>query len=198
MQGISRDISRKRALTATGLLALLMLLTRTGHFGDALHMPDASMAVFFLGGVYVRRHGALAVLLILAVAIDYVAIRYAGVSDFCVTAAYAFLPLAYAALWYGASACTRLVRHARPLPAWLGLTVGVVVFASLSFLISNGSFYWLGGRVAHPDLAGWAANAWQWGPRFVATTLAYAGSVLLAQAVWVQLRDARRARDVAA
>ncbi|MGH8183629.1 MAG: hypothetical protein ACREPH_08225 [Rhodanobacteraceae bacterium] len=193
-----QDISRKHALIVTGLLAVLMLLTRTGHFGDALHLPDASMAVFFLGGAYVRRHRALAALLILAVAIDYVAVSYAGVSNFCVTAAYVFLPLAYAVLWYGASACVRLVGNAHPLPACLGLVMGVVVFASLSFLISNGSFYWLGGRVAHTSLAGWAANTWQWGPRFVATTLAYAGSVLLAQGVWVQLRDACRARDVAA
>lgn len=193
-----QDISRKQVWTVTGLLALLMLLTRTGHFGDALHLPDASMAVFFLGGVYVRRHWALAALLILAVAIDYAAIRYAGVSGFCVTAAYAFLPLAYAVLWYGASACTRVLADTRPWLKAMGLCAGVVVFASFSFLISNGSFYWLGGRIAQTSLAGYLTGVWTWGPRFVTTTLAYAGSVLLAQTVWVQLRAAHRAHDMAA
>lgn len=193
-----QDIPRKQALTVAGLLAVLMLLTRTGHFGDSLHLPDASMAVFFLGGVFVRRHWALAALLILAVAIDAVAVGWAGVSAYCITAAYAFLPLAYAVLWYGGSACARVLADA---PAWraaAGLCVGVALFAGLSFLISNGAFYWLGGRVAATSLAGWAANAWRWGPRFVATTLVYAGGVLLARAAWLQLRDARRAHDAVA
>lgn len=193
-----QEISRKQALTVAGLLALLMLLTRSGHSGDALHLPDASMAVFFLGGVYVRRHWALAALLMLAVAIDYVAIRYAGVSGFCVTAAYAFLPLAYAVLWYGASWLALKLAGTRMWLATAGLCAGVLVFASLSFLVSDGSFYWLGGRIAERAFAGYLDGVWTWGPRFVATTLAYAGSVLLAHAAWVHLRDAYRAHDAVA
>lgn len=181
----------KQVWIATGLLALLMLLTRTGHFGDALHLPDASMAVFFLGGFYARRHLPFVVLLALAVIIDWAVIRYAGVSDFCVTAAYAFLPLGYAVLWYGGRWCGRHSRAARMplLNAWFV----AALCATFSFLISNGSFYWLGGRMAHPDLAGYAAGVWQWGPRFVVTTLAYVGAVLLAHAAWQHARVGYRA-----
>lgn len=83
------------------VFALLMVATRFHHFGTALHLPDASMAVFFLAGLYLRRHLAFVGFMVLAVALDWAAISYAGVSDFCVTPAYSFLLPAYAALWYG-------------------------------------------------------------------------------------------------
>ena len=38
-------------------LAALMLATRFHHFGTALHLPDASMAIFFLGGWLSPFHG---------------------------------------------------------------------------------------------------------------------------------------------
>lgn len=155
-------------------LAILMTATRFHHVGDALHLPDASMAVFFLGGLHVRRHWAFAVLLVLAVAIDWAAIAGTGRdfwSHYCVTPAYWLLPLAYAALWY-AGRWTGARWH------WDGrgvLMLGVTAFAgaSLSFAISNGAFYWLGGRYPDPNFTEYVARAWQWGPLFMRTTLAY-------------------------
>ncbi|HEX5352730.1 MAG TPA: hypothetical protein VFW60_01485 [Rhodanobacteraceae bacterium] len=189
-----QTVSNRQAWIVTALLALLMLLmllTRTGHFGDAIHLPDASMAIFFLGGVYVRRHLALAVLLVLAVAIDYAAIRHAGIGNYCVTAAYAFLPVAYAVLWYGGLRCAM-----RGMPRYM-LLVAAAVLASLSFLISNGSFYWLGGRVAHADIAGWTANAWQWGPRFVMVTMCYVGVALGLVEIAARVRALRNRHGLA-
>lgn len=161
-------------------LTLLMVATRFKHFGDALHLPDASMAVFFLGGLYLRRHRAFVCFVLLAVLLDYVSIRYAGVSDFCVTAAYAFLPLAYAVLWYGGRLYARsLDGSARSL---FGAFVVALVCATLSFAISNGSFYWLGGRYAHPHMAEYLERLWQWGPLFVRTTLGYVAAALMLHA----------------
>lgn len=158
-------------------LALLMVSTRFKHFGDALHLPDASMAVFFLGGLYVRRHLAFAFFVLLSVLLDYVSIRYAGVSDFCVTAAYAFLPLAYAALWYGGRLYTsELSGSWRSLSGALAMAL---VCAAVSFAISNASFYWLGGRYAHPHMAEYLQRLWQWGPLFVRTTMSYVAVALL-------------------
>ncbi|WP_052700170.1 hypothetical protein [Methylocucumis oryzae] len=37
-------------ITSPLLLIALMVVTRYHHFGDALHLPDASLAVFFLAG----------------------------------------------------------------------------------------------------------------------------------------------------
>lgn len=175
-----KSLSRSIAIGLFVLLALLMVTTRFKHFGDALHLPDASMAVFFLGGLYLRRHLAFVFFVVLAVLLDYVSIQYAGISNFCVTAAYAFLPLAYAALWYGGRLYTRELSG-----SWrslLGAFAVAFVCAALCFAISNASFYWLGGRYAHPHMAEYLQRLWQWGPMFVRTTLGYVGVALLLHA----------------
>ncbi len=49
-------LSRSTFVGLFAVLTLLMVTTRFKHFGDLMHLPDASMAVFFLGGLYLRRH----------------------------------------------------------------------------------------------------------------------------------------------
>lgn len=180
-----KSLSGSRFAVLFGVLALVMVSTRFKHFGDVLHLPDASMAVFFLGGLYLRRHWTFVALVALAVVLDWVSISYAGVSDFCVTAAYAFLPLAYAALWYASRWYAPRLRA-----GWLPLlgAFGVALLAaSVSFAISNGSFYWLGGRYANPHVAEYVARLWQWGPLFVRTTLAYVAVALVAHALCARM-----------
>ncbi|KGU48728.1 hypothetical protein [Xanthomonas phaseoli] len=163
---------------------LLMTATRFHHVSDWLHLPDASMAVFFLGGLALRRHGYFVALLGVSVAIDWAAVRLAGVSDFCITAAYAALPVAYGVLWYAGRATHARVR---PSAASLSITWGLGTLAAvLSFLISNGAFYWWGGRYTDPHWAQYLQRAWQWGPLFVRTTALYLAVVLAA--AWCVLR----------
>jgi hypothetical protein len=172
-----KPLSRTGFVCIATVLAVLMLATRVSHMGDALHLPDASMAVFFLGGLYLRRHLAFVAYLLLAVLIDWAVITYAGVSNFCVTVAYAFLLPAYATLWYGGRLyAERLDGSGLSLLEALGVAL---VSASVCFAISNGSFYWLGGRYPHPDLMGYFAGVWRWGPRFVRVTLGYVVAGLL-------------------
>lgn len=164
-------LTRRVNLVLFAAFAALMVATRFHHFGNALHLPDASMALFFLGGLYLRRHWQFAVFIALAVVIDWVAIAHAGVSDFCVTPAYSFLLPAYAVLWYGGRAFAGRLQ-----PTWMSMlgAAGVALLcAALSFAISNGAFYWLGGRYENPHVGEYLARAWQWGPLFVRTTMAY-------------------------
>ncbi len=167
----------------------LMVATRFHHFGDALHLPDASMALFFLGGLYLRRHWQFVAMLALAVAIDWAAVSLAGVSDFCITPAYAFLLPAYAVLWYGGRLYSPRLRAGNR-ALWGAAAVGLLA-ASLSFVVSNGAFYWLGGRYAEPHFAEYVARLWQWGPLFVRTTMTY---VVVALAVHAGLALATRER----
>ncbi len=175
-------------------LAVLMTATRFHHLGGALHLPDASMAVFFLGGLHVRRYRAFAALLLLAVAIDWAAIARSGQdfwSHYCVTPAYWLLPLAYAALWYaGRWTAARWRWSARGLAL---LAAMAFAGASLSFAISNGAFYWFGGRYAEPHFAEYAARAWQWGPLFVRTTLAYVAVAVAVHGLLAWTAQARAA-----
>lgn len=186
-----KPLSRHANLGLFAAFAALMVATRFHHFGDALHLPDASMGLFFLGGLYLRRHWQFAVFIALAVAIDWVAIEYAGVSDFCVTPAYSFLLPAYAVLWYGGRwYADRLQDGWKPM---LGAAGVALLCATLSFVISNGAFYWLGGRYANPHLAEYVARAWQWGPLFVRTTMAYVVVALAVHALTLRVLRGRAA-----
>ncbi|WP_430391288.1 hypothetical protein [Dyella sp. 20L07] len=173
------------------ILVAVMVATRFKHVGDMLHLPDASMALFFLGGLYLRKHIMFVLMVLLAVALDWVSIRYAGVSDFCVTAAYAFLPLAYAVLWYAGR--WYAARMGESVGSFIGAFGVALAAASLSFAISNGSFYWLGGRYAHPHISEYVARLGQWGPLFVRTTLTYVAVALLAHAAVARFVSARPA-----
>ncbi|WP_255323045.1 hypothetical protein [Lysobacter sp. K5869] len=175
-------------LAILAALSILMAITRFHTIGAALHLQDASMAVFFLGGLYLQRHRLFAGLLAAAVAIDYIAITGRGLNFFdhyCVTPSYAFLLLAYAVLWYLGRAWAPSM-SAKPRALAGALAVGLVA-AAASFLISNGAFYWFGGRYADPNFAEYLDRVWRWGPLFVGTTMAYIGTALLAHALIARL-----------
>jgi hypothetical protein len=188
-----QPFSRRSFAIVLTVLAVLMIVTRFHHFGTAIHLPDASMAVFFVGGLYLRKHLAFVGFMALAVLIDWVAIEQAGVSDFCVTPAYSFLLPAYAVLWYGGRLyAPRLQSNAGSL---LGLGAVALLGASLSFAISNGGFYWFGGRYAQPHFAEYVARAWQWGPLFVRTTMLYIAVAAVAHVVLGLALRSRGARQ---
>jgi len=157
---MSRALLKQVALPAG--LSLLMAVTRFGHFGTAWSPPDASWAIFFLGGFYLGRHWRwlLPLWLLEAAALDFAAIQYAGVDNYCVTVAYWFIAPAYSALWAGGMWMRRHYRgDSRD---WLPLASSLLLSASTCYLLTNGSFYWLGGRVSDPTLAGWWKNLNDW------------------------------------
>ncbi|MGH8254885.1 MAG: hypothetical protein ACRET0_01565 [Steroidobacteraceae bacterium] len=158
------------------ILVLAMAATRFGgHLGSAWSPPDASWAVFFLAGFYLAREWrwALLALLVEAVAIDFAAIRFYGVSNYCLTAAYWFILPGYSALWLGGA---WLRRGYERLPRDLGrLALSLGLSVSACFLLTQGSFYWLGGRISQPSLAGWWSNFVIWYGYFMAVTAGYVG-----------------------
>lgn len=179
-----------RPLIGLALVAV-MTATRFHHFGDALHLPDASWAIYFLAGFYLTP-AWLAVLLAEAVAIDYAAIEWLGSSGFCVTPAYAALLPAYAALWLGGR---WLARRASGTAGDLVRLAGAGwVSASLAYLISNAAFYWLGGRVGETSLGHYAGHFLHYYPHFVGTTLLYLAVAAAAHGLIGQF--ARRGRAI--
>jgi hypothetical protein len=176
------------------ILGLVMLATRSHHFGA---LPDASWAVFFFAGFYLSARPsaegrtslstlfnfsgsarwAFPLLMVLAVAVDYTVISSQGIdfwSHYCVSPAYWFLVPSYAALWFGGAWLRAHYNglHARE----LGLLVAsAVVSASLCYLVSNGSFYWISASVPSRSFAGWVENLGDWYLPFMQTTLMYVG-----------------------
>ena len=158
-------------------LALVMALTRVHHFET---LPDASWAIFFLAGFWLRGawRWAFPLLLAEAVLVDYLVITRLGIpfwSHYCVSPAYGCLVAAYGALWLGGSWLA--ARRAGTGWSMLGLGVAaLLVSEGVCFLISNGSFYWISASVPAPrSMAAWLANMGDWYLPFLKATALYAG-----------------------
>jgi hypothetical protein len=153
-------------------LIATMVLTRLHHFGDALHLPDASLAVFFFAGFY-RNKMFLGFLLALAGLIDYVAIAN-GTSSWCVSPAYVFLIPTYAVMWFAGRYCIIPdAYNAKKFAFYLKAMAVLALATSLAFVISNGSFYLFSGR--YPDLSWmqYSSRAALYYPPYISSTLIY-------------------------
>ncbi|KFN49298.1 hypothetical protein [Arenimonas composti] len=165
--------SRLAVFTA---LALVMAATRLHHFGI---VPDASWAVFFAAGFWLRDslRWAFPALMAVAVLVDWAVIGSAGIpfwSHYCVSPGYWFLIPAHFSLW---AAGSYVRRHAEPLrwrTAMIALPA-VVASATVCHFLAQGGFYWLSSVVAEPTVAGWAANFGHWYPHYLGVTVAYVG-----------------------
>jgi hypothetical protein len=63
-------------------------------------LADASLAVFYLAGIFTGGLASFAVLLTEAALLDYVAISQFQVSDYCISPAYIFLIPTYAVMFF--------------------------------------------------------------------------------------------------
>lgn len=166
--------SRAAILT---LLAAVMAATRLHHFGA---VPDASWAVFFVGGFYLHRwtRWAFPLLMALAVVVDWIVISGAGIdfwSHYCVSPGYWALLPAHLAMWAGGWWLQRATAGRLQWRSLGLLVVAVVASTALCHLFAQGGFYWTSDVVAGPTLAGWWKNYGDWLPSYLRVTAAYVG-----------------------
>ena len=172
------------------LLVLLMAATRSHHFAGLHSLPDASWAAFFLAGFYLKQIRSFVILTALAVVIDWTAITVGGVSDFCVTPAYAMLLPAHAALWLGGRWYAQ--RHRDHWTTLLPLTAAVAISALVAELLSGGGFYFFGGRFAEPTLAEFLPRLVKYFPSMLGAMTLYMTLAALLHALFA-VSAARRA-----
>ncbi|MFT4247803.1 MAG: hypothetical protein QM581_07160 [Pseudomonas sp.] len=183
--------SRHSAACLT-LLAALMLATRINHFAP---VPDASWAVFFIAGFQLRRQvrWAFALLMALAMAIDWAVIRGQGLDfwqHYCISPGYVALIPAYFAMWAG-GAWLRGRYTGAGLPALARTALVVPCSVALYHLIAQGSFYWTSTNVPDPTLAGWARNYADWFLPYLRSAALYVGIAAAVQ--WAAERVGNRA-----
>lgn len=169
------------ALPGFGLMGL-MAATRFHHFGNVTTLPDASLAVFFLAGLLLASPWIFVLLLIEAALIDYLAIQYGGVSDWCVTPAYLFLVPTYGVMWLGGR-----LSQASPLDQWQGwaVTSGTLLAATVNaFLISNFSFYYLSGYFGQISVLEYSQQTLPYAVPYLTWTLIYVFAVLVPRQLW--------------
>ena len=149
-------------------LAALLALTRYHYFAS---VPDATLAVFLLAGFYLRSPWWLGLFVAEAAIVDYIAITFAGVSNWCVTPAYGLLIPAYAIPWLGGRLYHRLHRlERRTLLPLMGV---VLVSVTAAFLVSDGSFYLLSGYFPELSWGGYASHFAKYYPYYLVGTSVY-------------------------
>ncbi|PKO45223.1 MAG: hypothetical protein CVU29_08750 [Betaproteobacteria bacterium HGW-Betaproteobacteria-22] len=133
------------------VLTGLIIATRGHHFASINALPSASLAVFFLAGLYLRPTWMFPALLALCAGLDFYSITFAGTSGFCVTPAYGFLLPAYGTMWLAGRWFAK--RYSFSAHAMLPLIGSVAVAAPISELFSSGGFYFFGGRYPDPTFS---------------------------------------------
>jgi len=173
------------------LLVLLMAATRSHVFSHFTPVPDASWAVFFIGGFYLRgwSRWAFPLLMVLAVGIDWAVITGQGQgfwSHYCVSPGYWLLVPAHLAMWMGGLWLRRNYAGAG-VPALGRLAASLVATVALCHLFAQGGFYWLSNAVAEPTFAGWAKNYGDWFGPYLQGAAMFVAVAAIAQVVGEQV-----------
>lgn len=134
-------------------LAALMVATRGQQLAPlGQHLPDASLAVFFLAGFYLGRPPIFGAIFALATLIDLAAIGWGGVSSYCLTPAYWLLIPAYGSVWVAGRWYAGRYQAATSTFPVLGGALLVAGIAAEAF--ASGGFYLFSGRFAELSLTG--------------------------------------------
>lgn len=172
---------------ALGLI-LAILLTRTNHFGDQVYLPDATLAVLFLGGILVARKGWLGIAIATAFAMDFYALGFKGVSDYCLSLGYWGLIPTYAIVWgagrwLATRASTQNKQAFAPTPY---LATGLVA-TSVAFVLSNAFWYAFSDKVNTLSVAEFSQRVAQYYTPYVGYAMMYLGVAWVAHRVIASL-----------
>ncbi len=167
-----------RLLIATALL-LMLVGTRGHHFASLHHLPSASWAVFFIGGLYLARRGWFALLMASAVTLDLLAVTFGGVDNFCVSPAYPALLAAYGSLWLaGRQAAQALSISGFSGRALLVCSGWLLAGFACCELLSSGSFYLFSGHFSQPSLSEFGQRLLAYGPANLQSLALYSAGAL--------------------
>ncbi len=188
-------LSNRNQIVVGLALAAALTLTRGQHFATLHSLPDASWAVFFLAGVYLRPAWVLPAMLAFVWGLDFTPHLLSGASlaeivrgdeAFCLTRAYFFLWPAYAALWFAGRWYAG--RHRFAWRTLLPLTAAAFAGAAVCELFSSGGFYFFSGRFAEPTFTEFARRSLMYFPRYLQSLAFYLGIVAVVHALFALAR----------
>ncbi len=171
----------KKSLLIATALAFFMLLTRGSHVLTQFSLPDASLALFLLGGMYLGRQFAsralwFAAFFILAAVIDFGAAALDPAQGFCLTDGYWGLIPAYGAMWLGGA---WLAHQQDAFNAWHYTLVSLGT-TFVAFVISTQTYYLFSGRFPAQGLVESMQHGWEYLPSWMGYAAMYFAVIWLA------------------
>ena len=156
-------------LVIAAAIAFFMLLTRGSHVMTSVALPDASLALLLIGGLYLRKASWFAFFVLLATVIDFGAASIDSVQAFCLTIGYWGMLPTYAVMWI---AGFWLSKHTDSLNT-LKFTLASLVSTLAAFVISTQTYYLFSGRFPNSGVLETMQYGWNYLPSFTGFTAIY-------------------------
>ena len=168
----------QKSLWMGSALFAAILLTRSSHFGTSVALPDATLAVLFLGGLLRFNLRWLVGTIAVAFAVDFFAVGIAGVSDYCMSLGYWGLIPTYAMVW----AAGRFASKREHPFALSTLTSVAFISTSAAFVMSNAFWYAFSDKVGALSIYQFTQAVAQYYLPYLGYTMFYLGASYV---VWV-------------
>lgn len=152
-------------------LGIALAVTRTSHFGTSEILPDASLAVFLLGGWLLGRVCGFAVLMAAAFGADVMSAQTAEQAGWCLTPAYWGLVPTYATLWLAGRWLGR--RHQDGKLDFIQAAGVSVLAITVAFVISNFTWFAFSDTVNAMSLADFGLAVAKYFPSYLGSAMLY-------------------------
>lgn len=163
-----KQISTKHLIIAAAI-AFLMLLTRGSHVLTNVSLPDASLALLLIGGLYLRKAVWFALFVVLATAIDFGAAAVDSLQAFCLTAGYWGMLPTYAVMWLAGLWLSKQTDSLDVLKyAFAGLLA-----TFLAFVISTQTYYLFSDRFPNNGIIETMQYGWDYLPGYMGFSAMY-------------------------
>jgi hypothetical protein len=179
MNALSKFLPSTKHLTIAAAIAFFMLLTRGSHVLTAISLPDASLALFLLGGLFLKRSGWFAIFFVLATLIDFGAAALDPAQGFCLTEGYWGLIPAYGTMWLGGLWLSTKADAFAP----LRYTAVSLLTTLLAFVISTQTYYVFSGRFPNNGVLETMQYGWNYLPGWMGFAAMYFAIIWIAARV---------------
>ena len=166
---LATKLPSSKQLVIAAAIAFFMLLTRGSHVLTAISLPDASLVLFLLGGLYLRRVGWFAAFFALATVIDFGAAAIDPAQGFCLTNGYWGLIPSYAAMWLGGLWLANRKDAFEAVPYALVSLLTTFV----AFVISTQTYYLFSGRFPANGIIASLQHGWEYLPSWMGFSAMY-------------------------
>ncbi len=165
-----KSILNKTVMIAA-ILAFFMMITRGSHVLTSVSLPDASLAIFLMAGLFLRRAFWFAGFFVLATIIDFGAAAFDPTQGFCLSNGYWGLIPAYGVMWLGGLFLSK--QDAFSLKKINVYALVTLITTFIAFVISTQTYYLFSGRFPAQGLIESMQHGWNYLPSWMGFSAMY-------------------------
>lgn len=175
LEMLVQQSSMTKTILIAAAITFFMLLTRGSHVLTSVSLPDASIVLFLLGGLFLKRAAWFIGFFVLATVIDFGAAAFDPAQGFCLTDGYWGLIPAYGAMWFGG---LWLAKQTDAFDA-VKFTAVSLITSFIAFVISTQTYYLFSGRFPAEGIIESMQHGWNYLPSWIGYAAMYFAIVWL-------------------